>query len=155
MVDLPAGAAVRLDRGHPQAVLADLVHGERAGGVRVAAGGLGTAFRHARADRRRGAEHAPSRDGARGVTLRVIRVLAPNPSVATLEGTNTWVVGDQQTIVIDPGPAIDEHLEEVARAAGRVAHVLVTHDHEDHAAGAGGVSRRLGPGVSPGRAPPA
>jgi len=63
------------------------------------------------------------------VTLRVIRVLAPNPSVATLEGTNTWIVGDDPTIVIDPGPSIDEHLEEVARAAGRVAHVLVTHDH--------------------------
>ena len=36
--------------------------------------------------------------------LRAIRVLAPNPSVYTLEGTNTWVVGDGPTIVIDPGP---------------------------------------------------
>jgi len=78
------------------------------------------------------------------VTLAVTRVLAPNPSVATLEGTNTWIVGDDPTIVIDPGPAIDEHLEEVARAAGRVAHVLVTHDHEDHAAGAVTLPRFVG-----------
>lgn len=68
------------------------------------------------------------------MTLAVIRVLASNPSIATLDGTNTWIVGEEPRIVIDPGPEIDEHLEEVARAAGRVAHVLVTHDHEDHAA---------------------
>ncbi len=35
--------------------------------------------------------------------LRVTRVLAPNPSVYTLEGTNTWVVGEGPAIVIDPG----------------------------------------------------
>lgn len=68
--------------------------------------------------------------------IPIVRVLAPNPSVFTLEGTNTWIVGRGTTIVIDPGPAIETHLDEVARAAGRVAHVLVTHDHEDHAEGA-------------------
>ena len=52
------------------------------------------------------------------MTLAAIRVLAPNPSIATLDGTNTWIVGEEPTIVIDPGPEIDEHLEEVARAAG-------------------------------------
>ena len=67
---------------------------------------------------------------------RVVRVLAPNPSVYTLDGTNTWVVGSEPSIVVDPGPAIDAHLDEVARVAGRVATVLVTHDHEDHAEGA-------------------
>ncbi len=68
--------------------------------------------------------------------LRIVRVLAPNPSVYTLEGTNTWIVGEEPSIVIDPGPDDAAHLEEVARAAGRVAAVLVTHDHEDHAPGA-------------------
>jgi glyoxylase-like metal-dependent hydrolase (beta-lactamase superfamily II) len=67
---------------------------------------------------------------------RVVRVLAPNPSVYTLEGTNTWVVGSEPSIVVDPGPAIGSHLDEVARVAGRVGAVLVTHDHEDHAEGA-------------------
>ena len=68
--------------------------------------------------------------------LRIVRVLAPNPDVYTLEGTNTWVIGDGPTIVIDPGPEIPEHLDEVARAAGAVTAVLVTHDHPDHAPGA-------------------
>jgi glyoxylase-like metal-dependent hydrolase (beta-lactamase superfamily II) len=68
--------------------------------------------------------------------LRAIRVLAPNPSVYTLEGTNTWVVGDGPTIVIDPGPADPGHHEDVLRETGEVAFVLVTHDHEDHGAGA-------------------
>ncbi len=68
--------------------------------------------------------------------LRVVRILAPNPSVYTLEGTNTWIVGEGPAAVVDPGPDIPEHLEEVARAAGRVSAVLVTHDHPDHAPGA-------------------
>jgi glyoxylase-like metal-dependent hydrolase (beta-lactamase superfamily II) len=87
------------------------------------------------------------------VTLAVIRVLAPNPSIATLDGTNTWIVGEEPRIVIDPGPEIDEHLDEVARAAGRVAHVLVTHDHEDHAAGAVTFARLVGATVTAWRLP--
>lgn len=75
--------------------------------------------------------------------LRVIRVLAPNPSVYTLEGTNTWIVGGEPSIVIDPGPAIEAHLDEVARTAGRVAAVLVTHDHEDHAPAAAALAERM------------
>ena len=76
--------------------------------------------------------------------LRVVRILAPNPGVYTLEGTNTWIVGTEPAIVIDPGPSIDTHLDEVARAAGRVAAVLVTHDHEDHAPGATAFGERVG-----------
>ena len=71
--------------------------------------------------------------------LRVTRVLAPNPSVFTLEGTNTWIAGDGPVVVIDPGPDDPAHLEEVAstaKATGPVAAVVVTHDHPDHAPGA-------------------
>lgn len=68
--------------------------------------------------------------------LRVTRVLAPNPGTYTLEGTNTWVVGRDPSLVIDPGPELAEHLDEVARAARPVAAILVTHDHPDHAPGA-------------------
>jgi glyoxylase-like metal-dependent hydrolase (beta-lactamase superfamily II) len=73
--------------------------------------------------------------------LRITRILAPNPSVYTLEGTNTWIVAASEggpAVVIDPGPDDARHLDEVARAAGRVAAVLVTHDHPDHAPGAAG-----------------
>ena len=62
----------------------------------------------------------------------------------TLEGTNTWIVGSEPSIVVDPGPAIDVHLDEVARVAGRVSAILVTHDHEDHAEGAPALGRSVG-----------
>lgn len=76
--------------------------------------------------------------------LRVLRILAPNPSVYTLEGTNTWIVGADPSVVIDPGPDIPTHLDEVARAAGRVGAVLVTHDHPDHAPGARPFAEQVG-----------
>jgi glyoxylase-like metal-dependent hydrolase (beta-lactamase superfamily II) len=70
----------------------------------------------------------------------VTRVLAPNPSPMTLDGTNTDVVGDPaagQAVVVDPGPDDDVHRRAVdavlaARGARCVA-VLVTHHHGDHA----------------------
>lgn len=68
--------------------------------------------------------------------LPITRVLAPNPGVYTLEGTNTWIVGKEPSIVIDPGPDLPEHLAGVAREAGPVGAVLITHDHPDHAPGA-------------------
>lgn len=68
--------------------------------------------------------------------LRIVRVLAPNPGVFTLEGTNTWIVGRDPAVVIDPGPDHQDHLEAVEREAGAIGAVLVTHDHPDHAPGA-------------------
>jgi glyoxylase-like metal-dependent hydrolase (beta-lactamase superfamily II) len=70
-------------------------------------------------------------------------VLAPNPSPMTLDGTNTWIIaepGATSVIVVDPGPEDEGHLRRVAgqSAAGdrRVASILLTHGHPDHAAGA-------------------
>jgi glyoxylase-like metal-dependent hydrolase (beta-lactamase superfamily II) len=68
--------------------------------------------------------------------LRVIRILAPNPGIRELEGTNTWIVGDAPALVIDPGPDDRGHLAEVARTAGSVGAIALTHDHPDHAPGA-------------------
>ena len=68
------------------------------------------------------------------------RVLAPNPSGMTLDGTNTYVVGapgSGQAVVVDPGPADPAHLAAVeavlAARDARVVAVLVTHHHGDHA----------------------
>jgi len=68
--------------------------------------------------------------------LRIVRILAPNPGVFTLEGTNTWVVGGDPAVVIDPGPEDETHLQAVLRETGAVGAVLVTHGHPDHAPGA-------------------
>ena len=76
--------------------------------------------------------------------LRITRVLAPNPGVYTLEGTNTWVVGRDPSIVIDPGPDLADHLDEVADEAAPVAAIVVTHDHPDHAPGAASLAGRVG-----------
>jgi glyoxylase-like metal-dependent hydrolase (beta-lactamase superfamily II) len=69
-------------------------------------------------------------------TPRIRRILAPNPGPFTLEGTNTWLVGGDPCLVIDPGPDDPGHVARIAREAGRVAVVLLTHHHPDHAPGA-------------------
>jgi glyoxylase-like metal-dependent hydrolase (beta-lactamase superfamily II) len=70
----------------------------------------------------------------------VTRVLAPNPSGMTLDGTNTYVVGapgSGQAVVVDPGPDDPAHLAAVEAALAardaRCVAVLVTHHHGDHA----------------------
>jgi glyoxylase-like metal-dependent hydrolase (beta-lactamase superfamily II) len=76
--------------------------------------------------------------------VRVVRILAPNPGVRELEGTNTYVVGEAPAVVVDPGPDDDTHLREVALAAGRVGVIALTHDHPDHAPGALTLARSTG-----------
>lgn len=68
--------------------------------------------------------------------MRIDRVLAPNPGPFTGPGTNTWVVGDaQKVVVIDPGPRDSSHDEAIRRMIGdrRLTAVIVTHTHVDHA----------------------
>jgi len=79
--------------------------------------------------------------------VEVLRVRADNPSPYTLEGTNTYVVGRDPAWVVDPGPALDAHVEAVARAVearGGPGGVILTHDHPDHAEAAGALVARLG-----------
>jgi glyoxylase-like metal-dependent hydrolase (beta-lactamase superfamily II) len=66
-------------------------------------------------------------------------ILAPNPSPMTLDGTNTWVLREpdaNRSVVVDPGPLVERHLQRVAEAAREVAVVLLTHGHADHSEGA-------------------
>lgn len=73
-------------------------------------------------------------------------MLAPNPSPLTGRGTNTYVLGRGEVAVIDPGPAIPEHLDRVeaaARRRGRTSVVLLTHHHPDHTEAAEEIARRL------------
>lgn len=85
--------------------------------------------------------------------MRILRVLAPNPGIRELEGTNTWIVGDGPSIVIDPGPDDAGHMREVAREAGHLAAILLTHDHPDHAPGAAALAEATGAPVYAARPP--
>jgi glyoxylase-like metal-dependent hydrolase (beta-lactamase superfamily II) len=62
------------------------------------------------------------------------RILARNPSPMTHWGTNTYLLGENDVAVIDPGPDDPDHLAAILEALGgaRVSHILVTHAHRDH-----------------------
>jgi glyoxylase-like metal-dependent hydrolase (beta-lactamase superfamily II) len=61
------------------------------------------------------------------------RIVAPNPSPLTGPGTNTYVVGADRQVVIDPGPDDESHLSRIlALTGGTIDRVLCTHSHPDH-----------------------
>jgi glyoxylase-like metal-dependent hydrolase (beta-lactamase superfamily II) len=65
----------------------------------------------------------------------LVGVRAMNPGPFTLSGTNSWIVGRAPAWLVDPGPALDEHLaalgDEIDRRGG-LGGVALTHDHPDH-----------------------
>lgn len=70
---------------------------------------------------------------ALGPKLR--RIVAGNPSPMTWRGTNTYLLGEKELAVIDPGPDLDSHLEAILGACApdqSITHILVTHAHVDH-----------------------
>lgn len=75
---------------------------------------------------------------ARSSLPSIERLTAPNPSAYTSTGTQTYVVGRERVIVIDPGPESAEHLAAMRASIGgrRVSAILVTHNHRDHSPGA-------------------
>lgn len=64
----------------------------------------------------------------------VRRITAPNPSLMTGAGTNTYILGKGDTLtVLDPGPAISEHIDAILNVGSeKIKHVVVTHTHPDH-----------------------
>ena len=90
---------------------------------------------------------------------RILRLTAPNASMMTGPGTNSYLVGDDDPAaplaVIDPGPedAI-HHAALLAAAPRRITHVLVTHTHPDHSPGAMALARATGARLIGRRAPP-
>lgn len=97
----------------------------------------------------------PAYGRLRPVTEAASVLLADNPGLLTLEGTNTWVLrgpGSDEVVIVDPGPDDDEHIARVA-ALGRIALVLISHRHGDHTDGidklvdaTGAVVRAVGSG---------
>ena len=75
----------------------------------------------------------------------VRRLLAPNPSMMTGPGTNTYLFGMSEITVIDPGPDIGEHIDRIIETAGApIRWVLATHTHPDHSPGAMSLAARTG-----------
>jgi glyoxylase-like metal-dependent hydrolase (beta-lactamase superfamily II)/8-oxo-dGTP pyrophosphatase MutT (NUDIX family) len=90
---------------------------------------------------------------AKRLDRHVRRIIAPNPGTMTGPGTNTYLIGSTELAVIDPGPAIDSHLEAI-RAAGTLRWILCTHTHLDHSPAAALLRRATGARVFGRPAPP-
>jgi glyoxylase-like metal-dependent hydrolase (beta-lactamase superfamily II) len=77
----------------------------------------------------------PAAEAQRLAAFDVLRVRAENPGPLTLSGTNTWIVDRDPAFVIDPGPALRQHVERVLAAVderGGLGGIALTHDHSDH-----------------------
>ncbi len=74
------------------------------------------------------------------MTYEQLREVAPgvavvrqrNPGPMTLDGTNTWLLGANRSVVVDPGEDGDEHLRALLDAAPEVELIVLTHRHFDH-----------------------
>lgn len=86
----------------------------------------------------------------------VLRMRAPNPGPLTMSGTNSWVVGRDPAWVVDPGPALPEHVENLVAAVtqrGGLGGIALTHDHIDHSEAVMALRERLPAPLAAGRGP--
>jgi glyoxylase-like metal-dependent hydrolase (beta-lactamase superfamily II) len=84
----------------------------------------------------------------------ILRLRAENPGPLTLSGTNTWIVGRDPAYVVDPGPALEEHIERLVAAVdarGGLGGIALTHDHADHSDGVGALRERRPAPLAAGR----
>jgi glyoxylase-like metal-dependent hydrolase (beta-lactamase superfamily II) len=82
------------------------------------------------------------------------RIVAPNPSMMTGPGTNTYLLGTRRIAVLDPGPAIPRHVDDIIdRAGAEIGWILVTHTHPDHSPAASLLAEKTGAELI-GRPPP-
>jgi glyoxylase-like metal-dependent hydrolase (beta-lactamase superfamily II) len=76
----------------------------------------------------------------------VRRIVAPNPGPFTFTGTCSYIVGEGEVAIIDPGPDLPAHTEAVLDAVKneRVAQIVITHTHRDHSPGARAIQAATG-----------
>ena len=74
----------------------------------------------------------------------ITKITAPNGGVFTGQGTNTYLIGQEDITLVDPGPNIKEHIQDILkRGAGKIKRILVTHTHTDHSPAALPISKKL------------
>jgi glyoxylase-like metal-dependent hydrolase (beta-lactamase superfamily II) len=80
---------------------------------------------------------------AENLSPLIRRVVARNPSSFTFKGTGTYIVGHGSVAVIDPGPALPDHVDALLAALDgeTVSHILITHTHLDHSPAAAALKR--------------
>jgi glyoxylase-like metal-dependent hydrolase (beta-lactamase superfamily II) len=76
----------------------------------------------------------------------VRRLLAPNPGPFTFTGTVSYIVGEGQVAIIDPGPEDESHAQAILNAVRNetVSHIFVTHTHRDHSPGVPRIKQATG-----------
>lgn len=80
------------------------------------------------------------------VTDGIRRIVARNPGPFTGPGTGTYIIGRGEVAVIDPGPMLPDHVDDLLTGLGEetVSHILVTHTHADHSPAARLLRQRTG-----------
>lgn len=76
----------------------------------------------------------------------IVRITAPNSGPYTFTGTNSFILGKDACVIVDPGPAIESHLNALLShvADCDVTAIILTHTHKDHSSLAPEISARLG-----------
>ena len=76
----------------------------------------------------------------------IARVLAHNPSAFTYFGTQSYLLGEHEVAVVDPGPDLPEHLDALRDAIGdrKLIAIMCTHTHRDHSPAARPLAERTG-----------
>jgi len=82
---------------------------------------------------------------ASAISPLVRRIVAPNAGPLTGAGSNTYLVGVDEIVVVDPGPAVASHVDAIVGCGGdRIRWIAVTHGHADHAAAGGALASETG-----------
>ncbi len=75
--------------------------------------------------------------------MEILTIRANNPGPMTGDGTNTYLVGDKEYTVIDPGPNLESHVNRITHLHLKITSILLTHYHKDHAESAQVLSEKL------------